>query len=217
MEGKKKGNLWLTLATFIVDKRKAIEILFVIAMIYSILCVDKVRINQDITSYLPAESETRRGLTVMEDEFITYGSARVMVANVTYDEAEELTEKIRQIGGVKEVVAGRDKDHYTGSNALYDVTVEGENEDLVSIGAIRGIRETLSGYDVYVSTTVGQVEESAEMLDREMSVILILSVAIIVAVLLLSTKAYLEIPVLLITFGVAAVLNMGTNFWFEEI
>ncbi len=217
MEEKKKGNFWLTLATFIVDKRKAIEILFVIAIIYSVLCVDKVKVNQDITSYLPAESETRRGLTVMEEEFVTYGSARVMVANITYDEAEELTENIRQTGGVKDVVFERDKDHYTGSNALYDVTVEGGDEDMVSIGAIRGIREALSGYDVYVSTTVGQVEESAEMLDREMSVILVLAVVIIVTVLLLSTKAYLEIPVLLITFGVAAILNMGTNFWFDEI
>ena len=35
--------------------------------------------------------------------------------------------------------------------------------------------------------------------------------------LLLSTKAYLQIPVLLITFGVAAILNMGTNYWFGTI
>ena len=31
---KEKGNFWLTVASFIVNKRKAIEILFVLAMIY---------------------------------------------------------------------------------------------------------------------------------------------------------------------------------------
>jgi uncharacterized protein len=50
-----------------------------------------------------------------------------------------------------------------------------------------------------------------------MNIILVLAVVVIVAVLLLSTKAYLQIPVLLITFGVAAILNMGTNYWFGTI
>jgi len=216
-EEKKEGNFWLTLASFIVDKRKAIEILFVVAIIYSIASVNKVQVNQDITSYLPAESETRRGLTIMEDEFITHGTARVMVGNVTYDRAEELKEQIEDVSGVKSVVFDDSEDHYRGTNALFDVTVEGEDEDTVSISAVKEIKNVLSSEDVYVSTTIGQVEESAEMLNEEMSVILVLAVVVIIAVLLLSTKAYLEIPVLLITFGVAAILNMGTNYWFGEI
>lgn len=214
---KKKGNFWLSLATFIVDKRKAIEILFVVAIIYSVLSVNKVEVNQDITSYLPLESETRRGLTVMEDEFVTYGSARVMVSNITWSEADGLVERIENVEGVKEVTFDNTKDHYIGANALFDVTVDGEDEDSVSISAIKGIKQELSDYDIYVSTTIGSVEESAEMLNREMGVILVLAVVIIIGVLLLSTKAYLEIPVLLITFGVAAILNMGTNYWLGEI
>ncbi|MBO5522146.1 MAG: MMPL family transporter, partial [Roseburia sp.] len=216
-EEKKEGNFWFTLASFIVDKRKAIEILFVVAIIYSIASVNKVQVNQDITSYLPAESETRRGLTIMEDEFVTYGTARVMVGNVTYDRAEEIKEQIEDVPGVKSVVFDDSEDHYRGTNALYDVTVEGEDEDTVSISAVKEIKNILSKEDVYVSTTIGQVEESAEMLNEEMSVILVLAVLVIVAVLLISTKAYMEIPVLLITFGVAAILNMGTNYWFGEI
>lgn len=216
-EEKKEGNFWLTLASFIVDKRKAIEILFVVAIIYSIASVNKVQVNQDITSYLPAESETRRGLTIMEEEFTTYGMARVMVGNVTYDRAEELKEQIEDVPGVKSVVFDDSEDHYRGTNALYDVTVEGEDEDTVSISAVKEIKNVLSSEDVYVSTTIGQVEESAEMLNQEMSIILVLAVVVIVAVLLIATKAYLEIPVLLITFGVAAILNMGTNYWFGEI
>lgn len=216
-EEKKKGNFWLAVATFIVNKRKAIMILFVFAIIYSVLSVSKVQVNQDITSYLSDETETKRGLNVMDEEFITYGSARVMVANITYQEAEALTDRISDIKGVKSVAFDDTEDHYTGSNALFDVTVNGEDEDPESIAAIKGIREELSDYDIYISTTVGQVADSAEMLNKEMSVILVLAVVVIIAVLLLSTKAYLEIPVLLLTFGVAAILNMGTNYWFGEI
>ena len=60
---KEKGNFWLTVASFIVNKRKAIEILFVLAIIYSVLSINKVQVNQDITSYLPADSETDRAVT----------------------------------------------------------------------------------------------------------------------------------------------------------
>lgn len=42
-----------------------------------------------------------------------------------------------------------------------------------------------------------------------MNIILVLAVVIIVAVLMLSTKAYLQIPVLLITFGVAKSFKYG--------
>lgn len=216
-EEKKKGNFWLTVATFIVSKRKAIMILFVFAIIYSVLSMNKVQVNQDITSYLSEETETRKGLNIMEEEFVTYGSARVMVANITYPEAEKLVNKIEDIKGVKSVAFDDTKDHYVGSNALYDVTVDGAEEDPESIAAIRGIREELADYDLYISTTVGAVADSAEMLNREMNIILVLAVVVIIGVLLVSTKAYLEIPVLLITFGVAALLNMGTNYWFGEI
>ena len=59
-EKKEKGNFWLTVATFIVNKRKAIYVLFFIAIIYSVVSVNKVSVNQDITKYLPADSETNR-------------------------------------------------------------------------------------------------------------------------------------------------------------
>ena len=70
-EEKQKGNFWLTAATFIVNKRKAIEILFILAIIYSVLSINKVQVNQDITSYLPADSETRQGLSIMDEQFVT--------------------------------------------------------------------------------------------------------------------------------------------------
>lgn len=214
---KKKGNLWLTVAAFIVNKRKAIMLLFVFAIVYSILSVNKVEVNQDITAYLSDETETKQGLNIMDKEFVTFGSARVMVANITYPEAEALAKKIEQVDGVKAVEFDDTRDHYIGSNALYDVTVNGEDEDSTSIAAMKAIREELSDYDLYISTTIGQVADSAAMLNQEMSVILVLAVIVIIGVLLISTKAYLEIPVLLVTFGVAAILNMGTNYWFGEI
>ena len=214
---KEKGNFWLTVASFIVNKRKAIEILFVLAMIYSVLSINKVQVNQDITSYLPADSETRIGLSLMEEQFTTYGSAKVMVSNITYAQAEDLVDDLENIEGVKQIEFDDSRDHFTGADALFSVTFDGTEDEQISKDALEEVKETLDGYDVYVSSSVGEEERSAESLSQDMNIILVLAVVIIVAVLMLSTKAYLQIPVLLITFGVAAVLNMGTNYWFGTI
>jgi len=98
-EKKEKGNFWLTVATFIVNKRKAFLVLFAIACIYCAACMNKVSVNQDITKYLPADSETRIGLTLMDEQFMTYGSARIMVSNITWQDADAIAarfEKIRE-------------------------------------------------------------------------------------------------------------------------
>ena len=69
---KEKGNFWLTVASFIVNKRKAIEILFVLAMIYSVLSINKVQVNQDITSYLPADGGAVHNLWQCQSHGLEY-------------------------------------------------------------------------------------------------------------------------------------------------
>lgn len=216
-EKKEKGNFWLTVATFIVNKRKAIEILFVLAIIYSVLSINKVQVNQDITSYLPATSETRIGLSLMEEQFTTYGSGKVMVSNVTYPQAEALVDRLDDIEGVKQIEFDDSSDHFNGTDALFDITFDGTEDEQISKDALNAVKDSLADYDTYISSSVGEEERNAESLSEDMNVILVLAVIIIVVVLMLSTKAYLQIPVLLITFGVAAILNMGTNFWFGTI
>ena len=216
-EKKEKGNFWLILANFIVNKRKAFLVLFAIACVYCAFCMNKTTVNQDITKYLPADSETRIGLTLMDEQFVTYGNARIMVSNITWSDADALVTNLEQVKGVKEVAFDNSEDHYRGTNALFEVTFDGTEDDEISKNAKKEVTELLAGYDTYVSSPVGSEQEQMDALSKDMNLILVLAVIIIVGVLLLSTKAYMEIPVLLITFGVAALLNKGTNFWLGTI
>ena len=50
-----------------------------------------------------------------------------------------------------------------------------------------------------------------------MTAILMVAVVIIIIVLVLTSRSYMEVPVLLMTFGAAALLNMGTNFMLGTI
>ena len=81
MQEKRSENVMTRLSRFIVDKRKAFFMVFLVASVFCVGSIDKVEVNDDITSYLPAETETRRGLDLMEQEFITLASADVMVDN----------------------------------------------------------------------------------------------------------------------------------------
>ena len=202
-------------AAFIVDKRNLFFLLYIFALIFSVIARSWVQVENDITTYLPDSTETRQGLTVMNDNFVTYGSARVMVSNVSYATALELQAAIEDIDGVAEAVFDDSAGHYTSAAALFDVTFDGTETDPVSVQAMEDIRQTLAGYDLYVDTTVG-VDESAQ-LESEMVVIVAVAAVIIVAVLLLTSRAYAEVPVLLLTFLTAALLNMGTNFLLGKI
>lgn len=116
-EEKSGGNFWLTVASFIVDKRKAILLLFLFAAAYCAYGATLTKVNQDITKYLPEESETRIGLTTMEEEFTTFGMASVMIANVTYDQALDVVDIVEAVPGVSSVVLDNSKDYYNGTNA----------------------------------------------------------------------------------------------------
>lgn len=212
---QKTENPMTKLARFIVDKRKAFYLVFLGAFLFCAASVNKVQVNNDITSYLPAETETRRGLTIMEEEFVTLGSANVMVANVTLDTAQELAHRLEVIPGVSEVAFDDTQEHYKDSAALFTISFEGEETDPATEEAMNEVLSALEGYDVYPSTQIGR-DESAT-LQKEMTVILAIAAVVIVVVLLFTSKSYMEVPVYLIVFATAAVLNMGTNFIFGTI
>ena len=209
-EQKPKGSGMEKIATFIVDKRNLFFLLYAFALIFSIVATGWVKVENDITTYLPEDTETRQGLTVMNDNFVTYGTARVMVSNVTYETAENICSDLESIDGVTSVDFDDTTDHYKSASALFNVTFDGTTTDDISVHALHTIRDMLAGYDTYIDTEVG-VDTSAD-LQSEMSVILVLAAIVIVLVLTLTSRSYAEVPVLIMTFGAAALLNMGTNF-----
>ena len=215
MEKKKQMSLMEKIASVIVDKRNILFLAFLAAAIFCAFSRNWVQVNYSLTDYLPQDTETRQGLELMEQEFVTFGTAEIMVQNITFEQAQALCEKIEQTQGVKSVEFDDSRDHYASASALFSVTFDGEENDQVSIDALAEVREKLSDYDLYVSSTVGNPLKA--VINSEMLVVDIIAVVIIVLVLLLTSKTYAEIPVLLITFGAAAILNMGTNYLMGEI
>ena len=144
-EKKQQQSGMEKIATFIVDKRNLFFLLYIFALIFSVVAIGWVKVENDITAYLPADTETRQGLTVMNDNFTTFGSARVMVSNITYETAEELCDQIKAVNGVDTVEFDDTEDHYKNASALYTVSFDGTETDPVSIDARNEIASLLSG------------------------------------------------------------------------
>lgn len=77
-EQSEKQSPMERVSAFIVDKRKAFYLMYIGIAIFCVFSSNWVEVNDDLTSYLPDTTETRQGLTIMDQEFVTFGTSRIM-------------------------------------------------------------------------------------------------------------------------------------------
>ena len=215
VEEEKEEGFMIKVAAFIVDKRNLFVLLFSLGIIFSLIAANWVKVENSLSAYLPDTSETSIGLDLMEEEYITYGSANIMVQNITYETAEDLVDNISALDYVAMVQFDNSTDHYNDFSALLTVTFIYEETDDRCLECLDKLQEEFTGYDYYVSTTLG--DQESETIASEMQVITVYVAVIVLLVLLFTSDAYAEIPVLVITFLASALLAKGTNFVFGTI
>lgn len=208
-------SFMVKLSTFIVDKRNLFFLITIILVIFSMFSRNWVEVENDLTFYLPEDSETKKALNVMDGEFTTYGTAEVMVANIAYEDAERMLDDLKQIKGVQSIDFDDTTDHYNNASALYSITFNYDETDDACLESLDKVKEYLSGQDIYVKTDLGNTQ--AETIEREINMIMVYVAIVIVAVLLFTSETYGEIPVLILTFGVGMIVNQGTNYLLGKI
>ena len=211
----KDNDLMTRVARYLVDRRRSIMLLFAALAVLSLYTSTLVKTNESLEHFLPADTETRIGLDIMDNEFVTYDTAQVVVKTISLAEAQRLAAQIEAIDNVKEVVFDGEADHYQNVSALFDVTFSCANDAPESRAALAEIERELADYDLYINTEVGNPLKM--IIDREMIIVDAIAFLIVIVVLLITSRTYGEVPVLLLTFGAAALLNMGTNFLMGEI
>ena len=212
---EKDSNIMIKVSSFIVDKRNLFFLIYMILIIFCAFSRNWVKVENSLSAYLPDTTETSQGLDLMGEQFVTYGTAKFMVSNITYEEAEKLADEIEEMDSVAMLSFDNTQDHYNNFSALYDVTFAYDEKDDKCLTALEELKDYLSDYDIYVSTTLG--DQASETIASEMNVIIVLVAIIVVAVLLLTSQTWAEVPVLLLTFVSAAIVSMGTNFIFGTI
>lgn len=205
----------LRVATVIVDKRNLIFLFTILGIIFSISSRTWVQVENDLAKYLPDTSSSKVGLDIMENQFTTFGTAQVVVANISLEKAEEVKVEIEEIEGIQNVIFDSSKNYYNGASALYEITIDYDEKEDACLEVLEDVKEALDGQDVYINTSLGN--STAEIIDSEVKVILVYVAIIVLAVLIITSQTYAEIPVLIMTFLTAMIWNMGTNFFMGTI
>ena len=216
MENKKTSyNFLYKLSELVVDKRNLVFLVVIIGLIFSVFSSSWVEVENDLSAFLPDGSPSKEGLDVMDEQFVTYGTAAVMISTISISEAWDVKEKIENISGVQSVAFDETTSHYNNASSLYTITFDYSENDEKCVELLETVKSELSAYDLYISTELGNTLQ--ETIDQEVSIIMVIVAIIVVVVLLFTSQTYAEVPVLLLTFVVAMILNNGTNFILGKI
>ncbi|MGE5371672.1 MAG: efflux RND transporter permease subunit [Solirubrobacterales bacterium] len=222
----------IDIATWIVNHGKAIEIVFIVFSLLNGLFFFFVKVNYDLSVYLPASAPSKKGLVLMEKEFGYPGTARVMLNDVSLYEAKMYKDKIASIPGVNMVVwvdsfaniyesadflnFQRFSDYYKDSCACMDVVFKEGDGSENTYKTIEQIRR-ICGDKGYLGGPAVQSMSLVEILDREMKIILVFGVVIILLILILTTRSWFEPVLFMIVIGISIVINMGSNILMGQI
>lgn len=203
------------IANSIIKFRKIIAAIFIGLTIFSFVSISWVNIEDDITAYLPDTAEAKRGLNVLNREFTRYASAQVMVKDISYTEAESIKNNIEKIENVLIVNFENTDQYFKENKAYYSVTFNGTSSDEKCSLALKELKELVKDKESYVYSD--SFSNFASILEKEMIGVLGIVAIVVLTVLIFTSTTYAEVPVFILTFAVAAIINMGTNFIFGTI
>lgn len=188
-------------------------VLFVALSIFGAVMIPHTKINYDLTGYLPANCDSSTALELLKKEFDDKGMAYVMVKDVTPEKAGEIKTRLEKVEGVATVTYVESM-NYKNNSVLYTITLKDYDSTAGAFDAVKDVIDALSDEKAYLS---GQSAFSYyTKLETEQSIMKlgIAIVVIILLVMLFTSKTYFELIVLILVFGAAMAINMGTNFLF---
>ena len=214
----------------VLKHRKTVIGLFVALTVICALCIPQVKIDADMSDYLPTSAQSKQDLDFMKD---TYGNditnARVYITGISQVNAAKFEQELEQTAGVTSVtwlgdevdlaepLGVQDQDTisewYDGKGYLFQavLTQDITQED---IDAIRAKAEAIDGAEtVAIDGSAVSNASSMASLNTDMTKIMAIAIAVVFVIVALNTTSYLHPVVMLLTIGVAIVLNMGTNIF----
>ena len=188
-----------------------------------------VSVNYNMVDYLPDDAQSTQALEIMGDEFTaSVPDTRVMVTDVSLQEALTYKEKLSAIDGVSEVIWLDDVidlktplemadektvvNYYQDGNALFSIDVRSGDEVKITDAIYE-----LIGEDGAIAGEAINTASSQKMAGTEAFYAAILLVPIIIFILVISTNSWIEPLFFLTAIGVSVVINLGTNIFIGEV
>lgn len=191
---------------------------FIALTIACVCLIPQIKVEYDLTTQMPQDSYTSEALDVLKREFDDKGMAYVCVVNIDSTEAKDIANELKGLEGVANVTYVEQMNFKNGK-ALYTVNLKDYDSTEECFDTIERIidhldntsRESyLTGQSAYSYFTKAETEESILKIG-------VVIVALILVMLIFTSKTYFEILLMLMVFAVAVAINMGTNVLFDGI
>lgn len=208
--------------------RRVVIGVFVALTVICACLIPQVKIDANMSDYLPPTAKSSQDLDAMKR---IYGNdianARVYVTGISLPDAKALDKSLR---GEKDVISVT----WLGDEADVDQPLETQDADTIAdwydgkgylfqavlksgvkqsqIDHIRALAKAVPGARK-VAIDGSAADDAANMatINTDMGKIMTIAVIVVLVVVALNTTSYLHPIVMLLTIGVAIVLNMGTN------
>jgi uncharacterized protein len=219
----------ISIAEKVIKHKKAVVIAFVLFTIISTVAQFFVSVNYNMVDYLPEDAQSTRAMEIMEKEFTAeVPDTRVMVRDISLQEALSLKEKLSDIDGVGDVIWLDDvvdlktplemadkktvENYYSDGNALFSISVRSGDEVPITDAIY-----DLIGEDGAIAGEAINTASSQKMAGTESMYAAILLVPIIIFILVISTTSWIEPLFFLTAIGVSVLINLGTNIFIGEV
>ena len=209
-----RGVFMKKISNFLVEKRLWFFIITVIVAIACVVLMEFVTVNEDMSQYLPEDSDMRAGLEIMNSEFPPVeqsASFRVMLeGDLTAEEKVAVANKIAAFEGVSEVQHDPESpDYNSGIYTLFEVKTD--LKDVAKAEALLASIEQSLATEHVVYSFYSEADYSV------LTLLLPIALSIFVLVLVLLCGSYIEVVLLLAGIAFSILLNMGTNIIFPSI
>ena len=203
------------IAAFLVDRRRLVFLAMMFLALANIFLIPRVRVNTDMTKYLPDSSSMKQGVDIMAQEFSGLSvpkTVRVMFHGVPDEEKEQILAVLQKTPHVDSVSfrpgdERYEKDGYT----LYVLNF--------SVGFFS---PEMSEAERYIKSNYERQYEMIYCLDKTEHQgvpvwIFVLALVLLIVILLIFTHSWLEPFLFLFAMGIAIVINMGSNIFLPYV
>ncbi|MDR0293263.1 MAG: MMPL family transporter [Oscillospiraceae bacterium] len=200
----------------IIKCRFVILALFIIAVGASGALQGNVKINEDMTKYLPSDSETIIAAGIMSDEFGNNETLKVMVKDVPEDKTGVYQDAILNVNGGNTVLKVS-QEAYKDNSVLFAVTLKAGLSLAESKEAADHIRDALSDKTAALAGHVVTENYVDSVSGGEAAKLLMILIPILLLILFISSKSFIDPVICLITIIVSIVIGQGTNVIFTDV
>lgn len=220
------------LSSFIVSHKKLILAVFGMLIILSFIGMRFVRIEYDLSSYLPREMNSIQGKELLEKDFKVNGTAKILIKSDDLVHMQSVKKQLEGVVGVKDILWLDDVEDVMKQEAfldsklterfrqdgynLFQVEFMEGNDDKLTNHALREISNIIQE-EHYIGGPAAVSKAMQDTVANEMGLYSAAAFVIIFIILFMSSSSYFEPVLFFLVLGVAILLNMGSNFVFGKI